>query len=164
MAAVALDIIHEDSGSVTDSGQTEKYVSFILGKETYAVSASTVNEVLRYTEITPVPGAPQAIMGIINLRGNVVTVLSARTMFGLPPAEIAEQSRIVIVDIADYSVGILVDRVVEVVDLDTRAMENSPNSGNESASQFMQGVYNREQELYILVNFARLDGMDTRSL
>ena len=163
MAAVALDII-QDSGSMAESSQTEKYVSFILGRETYAVSASTVNEVLRYTEITPVPGAPQNILGIINLRGNVVTVLSARTMFGLPATELTEQSRIVIVDITDYSIGILVDRVVEVVDLDTRSMESSPNTGNESAGLFIDGVYNHEQSLYILVNFARLDETGTHRL
>ncbi len=134
-----------------------KYVTFALGDETYAVTASSVNEVLRYTEITPVPGAPAAILGIINLRGNVVTVLDARMLFDLPRQEVSSQSRIVIVDIEDYSVGVLVDRVSEVVDLDTAHIESSPNTGNDAAADFIQGVYNEDSTLIILVDFARLD-------
>lgn len=133
-----------------------KHVSFVLGGETYAISAARVNEVLRYTEITPVPGAPAFIMGIINLRGNVVTVINARGVFGLPNQEITDQSRIIVVDIEDFALGVLVDRVTAIVDLDENAIETPPATGNEAAARFIHGVYNEDEELLILVDFSRV--------
>lgn len=133
-----------------------KHVSFALGEETYAISAARVNEVLRYTEITPVPGAPDFILGIINLRGNVVTVIDARSVFALPPRDLTPQSRIIVVEIEDFILGVLVDRVAAVVDLNENAIETAPNTGHDAASRFIQGVYNEEDVLLILVDFGRV--------
>ncbi|MGA4815113.1 chemotaxis protein CheW [Pseudomonas aeruginosa] len=72
-------------------------------------------EVLRYTEIAPVPGAPSYVLGIINLRGNVVTVIDTRQRFGLDPAPVSDNTRIVIIEADKQVVGILVDSVAEVV-------------------------------------------------
>lgn len=147
----------EGSDQSLASATINKYVTFALGDEVYGITAASVNEVLRYTEITPVPGARPSILGIINLRGNVVTVLDARTLFGLPRLPVTSQSRIVIVDLEDYAIGVLVDSVSEVADLDSSAIESSPNTGNETAARFIQGVYNREEELIILVDLSILD-------
>lgn len=133
-----------------------KHVSFALGEETYAINAARVNEVLRYTEITPVPGAPSFILGIINLRGNVVTVIDARTVFALPGRDVTSQSRIIVVEVEDFIVGVLVDRVAAVVDLDETAMEIAPNTGQDASARFIQGVYNQEDLLLILVGFDRI--------
>jgi purine-binding chemotaxis protein CheW len=139
------------------SATINKYVTFALGDEVYAITAASVNEVLRYTEITPVPGARPSILGIINLRGNVVTVLDARILFGLPRVPVSSQSRIVIVDLEDYAIGVLVDSVSEVADLNSLSIESSPNTGNETAARFIQGVYNRDEALIILVDFGILE-------
>ena len=64
-----------------------QWVTYRLGDETYGINVMQVQEVLRYTEIAPVPGAPDYVLGIINLRGNVVTVIDTRSRFGLPPTE-----------------------------------------------------------------------------
>lgn len=133
-----------------------KHVTFTLADETYAVAAASVNEVLRYTEITPVPGGPGHVLGIINLRGDVVTVVDGRRVFGLGSGEINEQTRIIVVEIEDFIVGILVDRVSAVVDLREDLMESSPNTGNEMATRFIQGVYNEDEALHILVDFNQM--------
>ena len=133
-----------------------KHVTFTLADETYAVAAASVNEVLRYTEITPVPGGPGHVLGIINLRGDVVTVVDGRRVFGLGSGEINEQTRIIVVEIEDFILGILVDRVSAVVDLREDLMESSPNTGNEMATRFIQGVYNEEDALHILVDFSQM--------
>ncbi len=62
-----------------------QWVTFQLEEETYGINVMQVREVLRYTEIAPVPGAPDYVIGIINLRGNVVTVIDTRARFGLVP-------------------------------------------------------------------------------
>lgn len=135
---------------------TVKFVTFVLGNETYAVHASKVNEVLRHTDITPVPGSPSFVLGIINLRGDVLTVIDTREVFGLEPEEISPHSRIVVVELEDYAVGALVDKVAEVVDLHETSIEPAPNTGNEQATMFMQGVYHYENELLVLVDFANV--------
>lgn len=138
-----------------------KYVSFMLAAERYALSAAKINEVLRYTDITPVPGSPDFILGIINLRGNVVTVVDARTMFGLEWRPPTQQSRIVVVEIEDFIAGILVDQVAAVVDLDASCIDAAPDTGDQAAARFIRGVYNMEADdngnaLYILVDFDRM--------
>ncbi len=136
-----------------------KFVTFLLGSESYAVHASSVNEVLRYTDITPVPGAPGYILGIINLRGDVLTVIDTREVFGLPPQEVTNHSRIVVVELEDCVVGVLVDRVAEVVDLHESGIEPSPNTGNDYAGRFMQGVYHHNDNLLVLVDFSKLSSL-----
>ncbi len=115
-----------------------------------------VQEVLRVSEIAPVPGAPDFVMGIINLRGNVVTVLDTRRRFGLPDKEPDDETRIVILETEEAVVGILVDSVSEVVELDRNEIESSPNVGNDESSKYIQGVANRKGELLILVDIDKL--------
>ena len=67
-----------------------QWVTYRLDEETYGINVMQVQEVLRYTEIAPVPGAPDYVLGIINLRGNVVTVIDTRSRFGLPPTDITD--------------------------------------------------------------------------
>ena len=133
-----------------------QWVTFRLDREIYGIEVMQVQEVLRVTEITPVPGAPDYILGIINLRGNVVTVLDTRKRFGLPPKEIDDSSRIVIIESADQVVGMLVDSVAEVVYLRYSEIESSPNVGNEESSRFIQGVHSRNDSLLILVDVNKL--------
>ena len=75
-----------------------RWVTFRLGDETYGINVMQVQEVLRMTEIAPVPGAPSYVLGIVNLRGNVVTVIDTRNRFGLPPVDTDDATRIVIIE------------------------------------------------------------------
>jgi purine-binding chemotaxis protein CheW len=131
-------------------------VTFRLQEETYGINVMQVQEVLRVSEIAPVPGAPSYVLGIINLRGNVVTVIDTRSRFGLPSTEIDDASRIVIIESDKQVVGILVDSVAEVVELRTTEIDSAPNVGNEESSRYIQGVASREDDLLILVDLNRL--------
>ncbi len=127
-------------------------VLFSLGSELYSVNVMQVQEVLRVTDIAPVPGAPNDIIGIINLRGNVVTVIDARIRFGLVPKETDDRSRIIIVESEEETTGILVDSVVEVIDLDPSTIESTPKVNNEDSSKYIRGVSSYGGKLFILVN------------
>lgn len=133
-----------------------QWVTFRLDGETYGINVMQVQEVLRYTEIAPVPGAPEYVLGIINLRGNVVTVVDTRNRFGLAPGEISEQTRIVIIEADKHVIGILVDAVAEVVYLRQSEIETAPNVGNEESAKFIQGVCHKNDELLILVDLDKL--------
>jgi len=136
--------------------ELQRWVTFELDNEVYGISVSEVREVLRYSDIAPVPGAPSFVVGIINLRGNVVTVIDTRSRFGLPKSVVNDDTRIIIIDIEDQEVGILVDSVAEVVDLDANAIEAAPNVGNEDTSRYIKGVTSMEGSLLILVDVNKL--------
>lgn len=133
-----------------------QWVTFRLCGETYGINVMQVQEVLRYTEIAPVPGAPSYVLGIINLRGNVVTVIDTRHRFGLEPGEVNDNTRIVIIEADKHVVGILVDSVAEVVYLRQSEIETAPNVGNDDSAKFIQGVCHKNDELLILIELNKL--------
>ncbi len=133
-----------------------RYVTFRLEEEVYGINVMQVQEVLRVTEIAPVPGAPDYVLGIINLRGNVVTVVDTRERLGLGSKEMEESTRIVIIEADKMVVGILVDAVAEVVDLRASEIESAPSVGNDESSKYIQGVASRDGELLILVDLNKL--------
>jgi purine-binding chemotaxis protein CheW len=137
-------------------GEVIQFVTFVLKDEVYGINVMQVQEVLRVTEIAPVPGAPSFVLGIINLRGNVVTVIDTRSRFGLPSTELDDSSRIIVIESEKQVVGILVDAVAEVVELQMGEIDAAPNVGNEESSRYIQGVTTRENSLLILVDLNKL--------
>ncbi len=133
-----------------------RLVTFRLMDETYGIDVMQVQEVLRVSEIAPVPGAPPYVMGIINLRGNVVTVMDTRDRFGLAPGELTDASRILIIESDEQVIGMLVDSVAEVVDLQDSLVDAAPNVGNEESARYIQGVATIEKGLLIVVDLNRL--------
>jgi len=144
------------AASDTSPDQEVRWVTFRLENEKYGIDVMQVQEVLRVSEIAPVPGAPDYVLGIINLRGNVVTVIDTRKRFGLMPKEMDDSTRIVIIESDGQVVGILVDSVAEVVDLRASEMEAAPNVGTEESAKFIQGVASHDDELLILVDLNKL--------
>lgn len=140
----------------TDSDEIMQWVTFHLENETYGINVMQVQEVLRYTEIAPVPGAPSYVLGIINLRGSVLTVIDTRARFELNPTENTENTRIVVIESEKQVVGILVDSVAEVVYLKESEIDDTPSVGNEDNAKFIQGVSNRDGKLLILVDLEQL--------
>jgi purine-binding chemotaxis protein CheW len=133
-----------------------QWVTFQLEDETYGINVMQVREVLRYSEIAPVPGAPDYVLGIINLRGNVVTVIDTRSRFGLMQGEITDNTRIIVIEADGQVIGILVDSVAEVVYLRSSEIDTTPSVGTDESAKFIQGVSNREGKLLILVDLNKL--------
>jgi len=129
-----------------------QWVTYQLEEETYGINVMQVQEVLRISEIAPVPGSPDYVLGIINLRGNVVTVIDTRSRFGLMPKESDDMSRIIIVEVNGNVIGMLVDSVAEVVYLHQSEIDTAPNVNSDDSSRFIQGVCNRDEQLLILVD------------
>ncbi len=136
--------------------ESSEWVTFSLDNEKYGIPVMHVKEVLKMTEIAPVPGAPDFVLGIINLRGNVVTVIDTRKRFGLVPTETNEATRIVIIEDESDTVGMLVDSVAEVANLRESEIELAPNVGNDESSKYIHGVSNQDDELLILVDLDKL--------
>ncbi|MCF6218736.1 MAG: chemotaxis protein CheW [Gammaproteobacteria bacterium] len=140
------------SESATMGNDANRWVTFRLESETYGINVMQVQEVLRVSEIAPVPGAADYVIGIINLRGNVVTVVDTRRRFGMVEKEVDDLSRIIIIETEEQVVGILVDSVAEVVEIPASEIETAPNVGTEESAKYILGVTSRENELLILVD------------
>lgn len=145
----------QESVTVEDYNQ---WVTFRLAQEVYGVNVMQVQEVLRISDIAPVPGAPDYVLGIINLRGNVVTVIDLRKRFNLHAREADDATRIVIIEVNGQVIGMLVDSVAEVINLRASDIEASPNLGNEDSEQarYIQGVFSRENDILILIDLNKL--------
>lgn len=134
-----------------------RWVTFRLAGELYGINVMQVKEVLKQTEVSPVPGAPNYVLGIINLRGNVVTVIDTRRKFGLEHKDADDSMRVVIIESDQQMViGLLVDSVAEVVNLNNADIEASPNVGTEESSKYISGVAMTGEELLILCDVNRL--------
>lgn len=140
----------------TQNETVSRWVTFTLEDEVYGIDVMQVREVLRYTDISPVPGAPPYVLGIINLRGKVVAIIDTRSRFNLPPTEPDESSRILILEAADHVVGFLVDSVSEVAELKNNEIESAPDTGSGETNRFITGLYKRKDDLIILVDSNRL--------
>jgi len=140
----------------TDKDEVLQWVTFQLENETYGINVMQVQEILRYSEIAPVPGSPLYVLGIINLRGNVVTVIDTRLRFGLESSDITDETRVIVIESEKQVIGILVDSASEVVYLKSSEIDEAPNVGNDESAQFIQGVSNRDGRLLILVDLDKL--------
>ncbi len=136
--------------------QVTQWVTFSLDQEMYGINVMNVQEVLPCAEIAPVPGAPPFVLGIINLRGNVVTVIDTRMRFGLSPLEEMGKSRVVVIEANDQVAGILVDSVSEVIGVKGNEIDTAPSVGNDDSSRYIYGVVSRENVLLILVDVFKL--------
>lgn len=135
-----------------------QWATFRVDNELYGIDVMQVKEVLRYSEITPVPGADVSVMGIINLRGNVVTVIDTRQMFRMPRAQPDDETRIIVVEFNESEViGLVVDSVDEVLNLPQNEVERAPSaSGDETSKRFVQGVCYHNGLLIILLDLSKM--------
>lgn len=145
-----------------NSQQVFRWVTFRLADETYGINVMQVQEVLRMTDVAPVPGAPHYVMGIINLRGNVVTVLDTRKLLDLATGDITDTSRIMIIESGKVTVGLLVDSVAEVVNISSSEIDPPPSVGNDDGSRYIQGIYSSEQQILILIDLDKLINEENR--
>jgi purine-binding chemotaxis protein CheW len=153
MSNEAAQVLDQDNHETEEQMQ---WATFLLADELYGVDVMQVKEVLRLTEIAPVPGSAHYIMGILNLRGNVITVIDTRTLFGLEQVAPTDESRIVVIELEDQVVGMLVDSVAEVIYLRQSEIERAPNVGTDESTKFIQGVSYHNEELIILLDLNRM--------
>lgn len=135
-----------------------QWATFKVNNELYGIDVMQVKEVLRYSDITPVPGADYYILGIINLRGNVATVIDTRRLFDMPTVGIDDDTRIIMVEFNEQEViGLVVDSVDEVINIPQNDIERAPNvAGDDSSRKYVQGVCYHNGLLTILLDLSKM--------
>jgi purine-binding chemotaxis protein CheW len=133
-----------------------QYLSFRLGDETFGLGILAVREIIEYGGMTDVPMMPPCVRGVINLRGAVVPVLDLAARFGRAPATIGRRSCIVIVEsgmpLEQQVLGLLVDAVHAVLDIDPGQIEPPPSFGAGLRNDFIKGIGKVNGKFVILVN------------
>lgn len=136
----------------TYAGPSTRCVMFTMENEVYGIQVKKIREVLRVGNIRRVAGSSFQVLGVINVRGVIVTVVDMRTMFNLPQKEITDLSRIIIVELDDEQiVGMLVDFVMEVKDIPENRFEPF-SSAKDSSSRYIQGIAHFQDNVIILVD------------
>ncbi len=128
--------------------------TFYVGELLLGIPIHQVEEISRYGTLTPVPGAPPSVSGVMSLRGEVVTVLDFRMVLGLGKTECTKRTRNVIVHAGSERIGLLVDRVADVVQLSAADLLPPPANLSSAESAVFHSVYRMESELLLLVDIA----------
>ncbi len=131
-------------------------VVFDLASEHYGVDISDVREIMRMQTITKVPGAVSCVEGVINLRGKVLPVLDLRKRLELKVANHSEESRIVVIDIADGQAGVIVDAVTEVLRVPNSSIEPPSGMIAHSNAEYLKGIAKLSDRLIILLDLHKL--------
>jgi purine-binding chemotaxis protein CheW len=137
-------------------GPELQLVTFALDGEEFGVPIVQVREVVRVGEITRVPQARQHVRGVTNLRGRILAVVEIRTRMGLKPAEVTPRSRIVVVGVHDRTLGILVDRVGQVVKLPAATVSPAPDEVLSLNADYIAGVARWNSRLIILLDLEKV--------
>ena len=154
----------QESGSVVvGQNLTGKYLTFILGGESYAIPVLKVREIIRLTHITTVPQMPDYIRGVINLRGKIIPVMDLRLRFGFGAAAATEQHCIVVVQIKNpggdaTAMGLVVDAVEEVAQLAAGDIEETPDFGAQVDTEYILGMAKIKGAVKALLDIDRVVG------
>ncbi len=131
-------------------------VSFTVGKEIFAIDILLVKEIIRPVKITEIPNTPHFIEGIINLRGNIITVINLREKLGLPDKEDDNNTRVIVVEINERIIGFIVDSVEEVVRISSSITEAPPDSLNIIDTEYIKSVGKLDDKLLILIDLEKI--------
>jgi purine-binding chemotaxis protein CheW len=134
---------------------TEHLATFFLGKEEYGVDVRLVQEIIRVSEITQVPRAPDFIKGVINLRGRIIPVVDLKRKLELGEVEVARASRIVVVKIKERLIGLLVDGASQVLKVPVSTIEAAPDEVTEIDAAAIRGVAKLDGRLIILMDLTK---------
>ncbi len=128
----------------TSANRGGKYLTFGLGHEEYGLEILKVREIIGLMQITAIPRLPAHVKGVINLRGQVISVVDLRARFGMPAVEKTEATCIIVVetqqDVRKLSTGIIVDRVSEVLTIANENVQEAPRFGGAISTDFIMGL------------------------
>ncbi|TEB15529.1 Chemotaxis protein CheW [Pelotomaculum sp. FP] len=136
--------------------QEDKFLTFFLNREEFGIEIRYVMEIIGIQNITEVPDVPRYIKGVINLRGKVIPVMDVRLRFEMEERAYDDRTCIVVICIDEQSVGLIVDRVSEVLDIPKGNIEPPPKGKRGENSRFIQGMGKAGEQVIILLNANQL--------
>ncbi|MRI83739.1 MAG: chemotaxis protein CheW [Nitratiruptor sp.] len=141
--------------------EEQRVIAFLLNEELIGIDIKNVTKISKRLDITPVPKTPDHILGVMNLRGNIVPVVNLKKMLGLPNADQSDQEFILIIDSAIGNIGLLIDQVVGAITIEEEEIQPAPINSIGIDSRFITGVIITKEEygnknLLILLDIDKL--------
>lgn len=140
-----------ESTAVCGADEVE-FATFYVDDVLLGIPIREVQEINRNLDLTAVPHGPAAVRGVMNLRGEVVTVIDLRVVFGLPPGEVTRSARNIVLTSGEERISLLVDRIADVVTAREDRIESPPGNLSGIEDRFFSGVYRLENELLLIVD------------
>ncbi len=145
-----------------------KFITFFLDNEEYAVEIQKVREIIGIMDITPIPNIPSYIKGVLNLRGKVIPVIDLRLKFGMEFKEYGDRTSIIVIEIhingRKSSIGTVVDLVSEVLQISSEDFEKTPSFGVDVNTDFIQGMAKVKGKVKILLDIEKVLTADDLSV
>lgn len=151
-----MSVTRESSSGTVAEQKLNKYLTFALGKEEYGLEILRVREIIGLMDITVVPRMPNFVRGVINLRGKVIPVVDLRLKFGMNSIENTEETCIIVVDLEEMLMGILVDKVSEVLDIDKSNIDETPDFGVTVNTEFILGMGKAKDKVIMLLDIQKV--------
>ncbi len=151
-------------GESADTCEQLQLVTFVVGREEFAIDILAVQEINRMMQITRVPQSPPSVEGVINLRGRIIPVVDLRRRFGMAAQEHNSDSRIIVIEVAGRTLGFIVDRVNEVLRVSSAIVEPAPSLSTSVHSDYVRGVGKLKDRLLILLDLPRLFAADEAAI
>ncbi|SEI23549.1 chemotaxis protein CheW [Pseudomonas asplenii] len=152
------------AGDTSPAEVLQQYLTFTLAEEVFAVGTRSVREIIEYDALTGVPMMPSCVLGVINLRGGVVPIMDLRQRFGAGQTTINRRSCIVILEVArddlHQVMGIVVEAVNAVIEIDAQCVEPAPGFGARIRTDFIQGMAKLERGLVVMLDIGRVLSLD----
>lgn len=139
---------------------TRQLVVFSINNEEFGVDVSQVNIIERHMEIFKIPNTPEFVEGLVNLRGKVYTVFSMRKRFGLPAKDLDDNTKIIMVNTGVAVVGLIVDKVDEIIKVEDKDIENTPNVLGDVKRKFINNVAKVNDRIILLLNLETILAVD----
>lgn len=143
------------AGTVTEE-KLNKYLTFALGNEEYGLEILKVREIIGLMDITRVPRMPDFVRGVINLRGKIIPVIDLRLRFGMSEQEDTKETCIIVVDLEKLLIGVVVDKVSEVLDIIADKIEGAPDFGISVDTEFILGVGKCDDNVVMILDIAKV--------
>jgi purine-binding chemotaxis protein CheW len=131
-----------------------RYISFSLGSEEYAIPLLDVREVIAVPETTPVPFTPPHFLGIMNLRGQVISVIDLRIKLGIKPTPSTETA-VIICDIGSTHLGVLVDSINSVISPQDDQLSGKPEIESQKSTEYISAIYKKSERLVLIINLRK---------
>lgn len=149
---MATEALKRDEGKVGTDARAGKYLSFFLNGEEYGLGILKVQEIIGKQPITPVPRTPEYIRGVINLRGRIIPIMDLKMKFGMGQTEVTDESCIIVTQTSGVMMGVLVDKVSEVLNINSNDIEDTPSFGVSVDTAFLLGVGKTGDKVRLLLD------------
>ena len=153
------ELANEHSKSSSATGSNNRYLCFSLGDEEYAIPLLAVREVIAMPEVTPIPFSPPHFLGIMNLRGQVISVVDFRLKLGIKPQN-SQETSVIICDLTTVCLGVVVDSINHVIAPSPTELSEKPQIHGSRSSEYITQVYRRQEDLILLIDIGKALGVD----